>query len=282
MPDDCTLLCLLRDSQGISGWTFAESAGTGAAAADERDAPPMTDEEILAALQQGCDNAGAGDQEADRGKRPAWAWRSVKDTREWVGPEGVRMFEHKRLDHLHGGKTWSGAHPMADLLCSEPWRSMLRGRSVLELGSGTGLVGLCAGRLGGRVFLTEMYRDMVSALSASIDGNGLADTCRAELYAWGETLEPEHPLARAAPFDVVLAAECLYSDQGAHELCRALADLARPRGGLVLVSGTERWSTAACWQVVEAHGWTRREVASVPRAAHQERMWVAVLSARGG
>lgn len=84
---------------------------------------------------------------------------------------------------------------------------------VLELGSGTGVVGLCVALLaqqhavemaGMHVTVTDIG-DLVPLMQANIDANGVGNVASAESLCWGTALLPEHQHP-----DVVLAADCVY------------------------------------------------------------------------
>ncbi|KAJ8600267.1 hypothetical protein CTAYLR_000625 [Chrysophaeum taylorii] len=85
----------------------------------------------------------------------------------------------------------------------------LRGLRVVELGSGTGLVGLVAAAGGARVLLTDLP-ECLDFLRANAKGTAAV----AEL-AWGETRD-------LPPADIVLCADCLLP--GATHLFKPLAD----------------------------------------------------------
>ena len=168
--------------------------------------------------------------------------------------------------HLHGVRTWLGACVLAEYVrssCAE----RLRGRCVLELGAGTGAVGLTAALVGGpdtRVVLTDRYAELVSALRASIERNGLGARCRAAAYEWGAPLAPllggdgTHAPRR---FDVVLVSECTYTRESTHALCGALALLFTGHvEPLVLLGYEERASTAQCAEVLSERGYKLREL----------------------
>ena len=134
---------------------------------------------------------------------------------------------------LHiGSVIWEGALILSDYLVTNA-RLLERFRHnphVLELGSGTGLVGLVAAFLGGRVTLTDKS---ISLLEASVERNAqtleLADTggsLRVERLEWGENTMSELSLP---VFSYVLAADVLYSAASAKALLETFLCILQPK-----------------------------------------------------
>lgn len=134
---------------------------------------------------------------------------------------------------LHiGSVTWEGALILSDYLVTNA-RLLARFRynpHVLELGSGTGLVGLVAAFLGGRVTLTDKS---ISLLEASVARNAqtleLADSggsLRVERLEWGDRATGELSLP---VFSYVLAADVLYSAASAKALLEMFLCILQPK-----------------------------------------------------
>ncbi|XP_076014605.1 protein N-lysine methyltransferase METTL21D [Genypterus blacodes] len=99
------------------------------------------------------------------------------------------------------------------------------GRSVLELGAGTGLVGLMAATLGADVTVTDL-EDLQSLLKVNIHDNQAlisSGSITAKVLKWGEDvsdcLTPPH---------YVLMADCIYYEQSIVPLVESLKVLAGP------------------------------------------------------
>lgn len=133
------------------------------------------------------------------GTVPAWRREELPpaQARALLGEEGVPYdFELERpgitplrLMESHafvGTRVWDAAVVLARCMerMSSQGRLLLEGRRVVELGAGTGLVGLVAARLGARVLLTDVAA-LVPGLRGAIDANGLAGTTTAAPLLWG-------------------------------------------------------------------------------------------------
>eukprot|EP00740_Mantoniella_antarctica_P002614 CAMPEP_0181358566 /NCGR_PEP_ID=MMETSP1106-20121128/5584_1 /TAXON_ID=81844 /ORGANISM="Mantoniella antarctica, Strain SL-175" /LENGTH=248 /DNA_ID=CAMNT_0023471547 /DNA_START=576 /DNA_END=1322 /DNA_ORIENTATION=- len=152
---------------------------------------------------------------------------------------------------------WGAATATADWLCDRGME-WIQGKRVVEIGAGTGLLGLVAARLGASsVTLTDLptelpllrrnlaanvtshgagegaCADRVESTNSSADGGGHCDV-HVEACAWGD----EQALAALGTFDVVLCSDVLYQNdentQGA--LARTMSRLSAPRSGRVLFS----------------------------------------------
>ncbi|KAG0644060.1 putative methyltransferase-domain-containing protein [Tuber brumale] len=83
--------------------------------------------------------------------------------------------------------------------------------SVLELGAGTGLVGIVAARLGaGRVVVTDGNEGVCDALKAGLERNGVADVVSVKRLMWGERDGKEEEDNEGERFDLVVGADVIY------------------------------------------------------------------------
>ncbi|XP_047432487.1 protein N-lysine methyltransferase METTL21A isoform X1 [Mugil cephalus] len=99
----------------------------------------------------------------------------------------------------------------------------LKGRRVIELGAGTGLVGIVAALMGAHVIITDR-EPALDFLSANVKTNLPAD-CRGSAVvselSWGEGLERFPP----GGFDLVLGADIVYLEDTFAPLLRTLEHL---------------------------------------------------------
>mmetsp|Transcript_42445 Transcript_42445/g.98214 ORF Transcript_42445/g.98214 Transcript_42445/m.98214 type:complete len:282 (-) Transcript_42445:65-910(-) len=127
-------------------------------------------------------------------------------------------------------------------------RGVVRGKSVLELGAGTGLVGcVCAGVGAANVLLTDVNSsDVVAAgagpmlfsnLEANVCSNSHGDGVLSCVpFEWGGELQ-----GRAeGSFDVVVGSDLYYSASSIAPLCSAVRKYLKPGGCFLSLSPTGR------------------------------------------
>jgi predicted nicotinamide N-methyase len=124
---------------------------------------------------------------------------------------------------------WAGGQALARYLLDNPTR--VSGRSVLDLGSGSGVVAIAAAKAGARrVLAADIDLFALAAIELNAAANGVAlETTADDLLA-----------APAADFDVVLIGDLFY-ERPLAERVLSFADAALARGALVM-SGDPRRS----------------------------------------
>ncbi|KAK0138685.1 Protein-lysine methyltransferase METTL21D [Merluccius polli] len=98
-------------------------------------------------------------------------------------------------------------------------------KHVLELGAGTGVVGLMAAALGAHVTVTDL-EDLQTLLEVNIQENKGRISCgsiTAKVLKWGEDVSDFLP-----PPDYVLMADCIYYEQSVVPLVESLKKLSGP------------------------------------------------------
>jgi hypothetical protein len=98
----------------------------------------------------------------------------------------------------------------------------LEGMRVIELGAGTGICGICAGKLGADVVLTDLPH-VLPQLNAGILSNDLSRSVKAEAYAWGSSAE--HLLVnkgKLQSIDVIIMSDVFYDPQNFENLMMSL------------------------------------------------------------
>jgi len=130
-----------------------------------------------------------------------------------------------------GTRVWDTAIVMAKLLEQNP--SNVYGKNVLELGAGTGLVGLVAARLGAKsVLLTEISSTLPS-LNQAVARNNLGSLCSVKCLDWnalnyqspGQQQEDNIFFQRNTDqfsFDLILASDVLICRQWACAFIKVL------------------------------------------------------------
>ncbi|KAF9651274.1 S-adenosyl-L-methionine-dependent methyltransferase [Thelephora ganbajun] len=119
-----------------------------------------------------------------------------------------------------GGIAWPAGEVLSSYLLQQG-PSFLENKTVLELGSGTGLVGLVAGYIGAeRVWITDQS-PLLDIMRQNVQLNSLSSTVTVAELNWGDPLPPSIP----HKYDVILAADCVYFEPAFPLLAKTLADL---------------------------------------------------------
>jgi len=130
---------------------------------------------------------------------------------------------------ITGFRTWEAALHLGNYLCT--YASLVNGKSILELGAGTGYVSvLCSKYLGAsRVLSTDGSDDVVASLSTNFYLNGLQDqtVIQCKELKWGQALlGSEHPQWNSGrQIDLVLGADLTYDGSNHAALVSTFGDL---------------------------------------------------------
>lgn len=134
-----------------------------------------------------------------------------------------------------GYRTWEAALVLSEYLIASSCGATAAGTSrVLELGAGTGLVGLVLSKLGYDVTLTDGDPIVVERLKKTVRLNGL--TARVEQLVWSSP----NDVCRANEYDVLVAADVLYDPTSVPSFVRTIKSSLRPGSGAAFVSTTLR------------------------------------------
>jgi predicted nicotinamide N-methyase len=198
----------------------------------------------------------AGTLETSAGDFTLKDYRLRAEGREWaVWHTGAvltradenRVIGEKDLRLPYGVALWPSALALAHEVASRG--AEFAGRSVLELGAGTGLPGIVAATLGARVMQTD--RDELSlhlaARNAARNGVETIDQRPADWTAW--TLSERH--------DWVIGSDILYGESN-HPALRRIFEASLLEGGRVLVADPFRPMAMRFFEALEADGWNVR------------------------
>ncbi|CAG8958087.1 hypothetical protein HYFRA_00000431 [Hymenoscyphus fraxineus] len=147
-------------------------------------------------------------------------------------PATITLHEARNLlsgSGTTGSRTWEAALHFGNYLISNP--SLVNGKSVLELGAGTGYLSiLCAKHLNAaKVLATDGSEDVVETLQTNIYLNDLQDKSliQGKELKWGHALlgGEEQAWNGGQKIDVVLGADLTYEASGIPALLVTLGDL---------------------------------------------------------
>ena len=158
---------------------------------------------------------------------------------------------------------WGSALHISRWLLKHP--ESVCGRTVAELGAGTGLPSLCA-RLSGAVSVVGSDYDEagVAALRRAIEYNRLSHVSAMKLD-WFDALQPEFTTAHA-PVQVLIVADCNYYSRACEALFATVLTHLLPGGTLLLASRDGRASLSEFLQRLHSHSSFSLQQASLQEA----------------
>lgn len=145
----------------------------------------------------------------------------------------------------YGVALWPAAIALAHDVASRP--EDFRGRTVLELGAGTGLPGIVAASLGARVTQTDRHELAMSVCRLNGERNGVG-TVEHRLADWNEWDD-------AGRYQWILGSDILYGE-ALHPPLRRIFETSLAPGGRVLLSDPFRGTSLRLLEALEADGWT--------------------------
>jgi predicted nicotinamide N-methyase len=149
-----------------------------------------------------------------------------------------------------------------------------RGRTVLELGAGTGLPGVVAASLGARVVQTDRKDGVLAVCRLNGERNGVAGV-EYRLADWSFWDDPGR-------YDWVIGSDVLYGEEFHPQLRRIFETNLAP-GGRVLVADPFRGPSLRLLEALEADGWRVRFTKwTVGEAAAPRPVGVFELTPPGG
>ncbi len=96
---------------------------------------------------------------------------------------------------------------------------------MIEIGSGTGAVGLAAAALGASSVILTDLNYLEGLVTANITRNNLSSKASFAPLTWGQPLSSQIP---PPPFDIILASDVLYQHDCVHPLISTLKTLSGP------------------------------------------------------
>ena len=208
------------------------------------------------------------------------AWRehfqAIRIGQRWVVKPTWRDYEPSPGDvviELDPGMAFgTGLHPTTRLCLEALERLSLRGKRVLDVGTGSGILAIAAARLGAReVLALDVDQMAVEVARRNVLFNGVETQVRVE---WGSPLpsEPGCPRTKLEPngWDLILAnilAEVIVEMAG--ELAVALSP-----GGLLISSGIVAGKEGEVLTAFKTRGLALREL-------RREEDWLAVIAEKG-
>ncbi|KAF2759816.1 hypothetical protein EJ05DRAFT_509509 [Pseudovirgaria hyperparasitica] len=129
---------------------------------------------------------------------------------------------HEDLKEGCGGQLWPAGMVLSKYMLRQH-RDTLKGKSIVELGAGGGLVGLAVAmgcETDEPVWITDQL-PMFALMRRNVELNGLEGRAKAAIYDWGSAVPDGLPNSP----DVILAADCVYFEPAFPLLQQTLRDL---------------------------------------------------------
>jgi predicted nicotinamide N-methyase len=127
------------------------------------------------------------------------------------------------------GVLWPSAEGLVEYLIQNP--ELVKDKTVLELGCGSGLPSLVASHLGGKVLATDYHPDVEEYFLRNCRHSSI--DCRYQRLNWREDRKA------IGTFDVVIGSDVLYESRHPREVVRGLLKFVKP-GGTILLSDPGR------------------------------------------
>jgi len=148
-----------------------------------------------------------------------------KDLTGFINPEDILQ------EFPLWAKIWRASWVLADFLAALPAE---RGKSMLEIGGGAGLVSIVAATFGHRITLTELNPDALQFARANAMLNGCPQMAIRELD-WQKP-------GLAGTFDYIVASEVTYKEEHVRTLLNLFNTYLKPAGAVYLTGEMRRVS----------------------------------------
>ena len=143
-----------------------------------------------------------------------------------------------------GGVAWEAA----TYLCQYLMNSNQKYNSIIELGSGTGLVGMVASLLNDCPAVLTDLEDIVDRMSGYLQANlkpSEIERIKTCPLIWGQPLPR---MIENTRFDLVIASECIYHPDAFEPLIQTLLDLSGPETTVLIAYKVRRKGDKVFWK----------------------------------
>jgi predicted nicotinamide N-methyase len=134
------------------------------------------------------------------------------------------LIDEEEFDRDERLPYWADVWPSARVLATHIAQMEAKGRSLLELGCGAGLVASAAARAGFAVTATDYYEDSLRFTRMNVGEVAPRATIRTRLVDWRDLPKD------LGTFDLVVASDVLYEPSYGTLVARAIARTLAPRG----------------------------------------------------
>ncbi|KAL6057896.1 Protein N-lysine methyltransferase METTL21A [Balamuthia mandrillaris] len=136
-----------------------------------------------------------------------------------------------------GSHVWEGTMHLFRYICKHFPEESLRGKRVIELGAGCGLLGISMKRLAmeAQITLTDKA-EALSLLRSNVERNNLTEAhgCFVRELSWGDNKQAEELVGSAAPFDLIVASDVIFDQRLFEPLINSILRLSGPKTKLLI------------------------------------------------
>lgn len=161
-----------------------------------------------------------------------------------------------------GTTVWDGSIALAKMFDNRELFPLhyLQTCRVLELGAGCGLVGIYLCMLGAKTAVLTDQKCCVKTLEDNVSAN-VPTVCRSRIkvmeYSWGKSTAA---LTKDGLFDLILAAECLFSQEDSMLLAQCIPKLTKPDSRIYVSMGRNRGGEEVFVKELKDQGYHCNEV----------------------
>jgi predicted nicotinamide N-methyase len=151
-----------------------------------------------------------------------------------------------------GGKIWPAAEVLGAYIASRRTAVEWKGKVAVELGAGTGLVGLLAAQMNilHHVWITDQI-PMMRLMQQNLDLNGeqLRKCCTVAELNWGERVPADTP---SKP-DILLLADCVYLEVAFQPLVDTMCEMSTPETEILFCYQQRRKADKRFFKMLRKH-----------------------------
>ena len=145
---------------------------------------------------------------------------------------------------------WPSGIALADSVLAEP--ELIRGKRVLEIGTGLGITAIAAVTTGADLTISDYSDEALRLAAYNIEQNGLKIPASMQMN-WRSPSDPFRSFAGEG-FSVVLAADVLYEQRDVEPLLEIVDWLVAP-GGMLWLAEPRRYAAGRFVDLIDEAGW---------------------------
>lgn len=138
-----------------------------------------------------------------------------------IGGNNIQILQNYSSTGV-AGCVWRSSVVLSEFFCGYPL--LIRNRKVLELGAGTGLLGIICHKIGADVVSTD-HANVILNAEKNFELNQINSKVHCKALNWGSDLKIFFEANKLQPPDVIIGADIIYIKETFHLLMKTLLDL---------------------------------------------------------